>query len=84
MGRGGGIDWRQEGCDGNKIRTLLLEQSVTPGIPCGRNHNPRVPYGKGPCKTRRTVEILLAGWRLATHCHPLATAAPRFSPPPSS
>ena len=55
-----------KGYDSNKIRTLLLEQGITPCIPCRRNRNQKVPYSKRLYKMRHKVENLFAklkDWR---------------------
>ena len=58
-----------KGYDSNKIRTMVLEQGITPCIPSGRNRNERIPYSKRLYKMRHRVENLLArlkDWRRTT------------------
>ena len=55
-----------KGYDSNKIRSLLLEQGITPCIPSRRNRNKKVPYSKRLYKMRHKVENLFAklkDWR---------------------
>ena len=58
-----------KGCDSDKIRTLLLEQGITPCIPPRRNRNKKVLYSKKLYKMRHKVEDLFAkckNWRRVT------------------
>ena len=55
-----------KGYDSNKIRTMLLEQGITPCIPSRRNRNKRLPASKRFYKLRHKVENLFAklkDWR---------------------
>ena len=49
-----------KGYDSNKVRTLLLEQGITPCIPSRRNRNQRLPDSKKLYKMRHKVENLFA------------------------
>ena len=46
--------------DSNKIRTMVLEQGITPSISSRRNHNKRLPSSKRLGKMGHRAENLLA------------------------
>jgi len=55
-----------KGYDGNKIRSPLLGQGITPCIPSSRNRNKKVPSSRRLYKMRYKVENLFAtlkDWR---------------------
>ena len=49
-----------KGYDSNKIRTMLLEQGITPCISSRRNRNKRTPYSKRLYKMRHK------GWKTSS------------------